>query len=146
MKSTALRERAMDTVVAQMKKDAFARELGIELLELEPGRAKVRMQVGPEHRNSVGMVHGGVVFSLADYAFAAACNSHGTVAVAINVNVSFLRPAKGKVLEAEALEVSKSRSLGTYDVTVKDGEGRLVSVFRGMAFRTGEAFGEAGED
>jgi len=136
----------METVVAQMKKDAFAKELGIELLEVEPGRAKVRMQVGPEHRNSVGMVHGGVVFSLADYAFAAACNSHGTVAVAINVNVSFLRPAKGGVLEAEALEVSKSRSLGTYDVTVKDGEGRLVCVFRGMAFRTGEAFGEAGED
>ena len=136
----------METIVAQMKKDAFAKELGIELLEVEPGRAKVRMQVGPEHRNSVGMVHGGVVFSLADYAFAAACNSHGTVAVAINVNVSFLRPAKGEVLEAEALEVSKSRSLGTYDVTVMDGEGRLVGVFRGMAFCTGAAFGEAGED
>ena len=144
--SSLSRETVMDAVVAQMKKDAFAKKLGIELVEVEPGRAKVRMRVGPEHRNSVGMVHGGVIFTAADYAFAVACNSHGTVAVAINVSVSFLRPAKGEVLEAEAAEVSKSRTLGTYDVKVSDGEGRLVSVFRGMAYRTGEAFAEAGED
>ena len=104
----------MDAVVAQMEKDAFAKQLGIELMEVEPGRAKVRMRVGDEHRNSVGMVHGGVIFTLADYAFAVACNSYGTVAVAVNCHISYLRPPEGEALAAEAAEVSKSRRLGTY--------------------------------
>jgi len=131
----------MDAVVAQMEKDAFAKQLGIELVEVEPGRAKVRMRVGDEHRNSVGMVHGGVIFTLADYAFAVACNSHGTLAVAVNCHISYLRPPEGEALAAEAEEVSKSRRLGTYDVRVSDGEGRVVAVFRGMAYRKGEALG-----
>ena len=131
----------MDAVVAQMEKDAFAKQLGIELVEVKPGRAKVRMRVGDEHRNSVGMVHGGVIFTLADYAFAVACNSHGTVAVAVNCHISYLRPPEGEALAAEAEEVSKSRRLGTYDVRVSDGEGSLVAVFRGMAYRKGEALG-----
>ena len=125
----------MEAVAAQMKKDAFAKQLGIELVEVEPGRAKVRMRVGDEHRNSVGMVHGGVIFTLADYAFAVACNSYGTVAVAVNCHISYLRPPEGEALAAEAEEVSKSRRLGTYDVRVSDGEGSLVAVFRGMAYR-----------
>jgi acyl-CoA thioesterase len=131
----------MDAVVAQMKKDAFAKQLGIELVEVEPGRAKVRMRVGNEHRNSVGMVHGGVIFTLADYAFAVACNSYGTVAVAVNCHISYLRPPEGEALAAEASEVSKSRRLGTYDVRVSDGEGSLVAVFRGMAYRKEELLG-----
>ena len=131
----------MEQIVAQMKKDKFAKLLGIELVEVEPGRAKVRMRVGDEHRNSAGMVHGGVIFTVADYAFAVACNSHGTVAVAVNVSVSFLRPPEGGVLAAEAVEVSKSRRLGTYDVKVGDGEGNLVAVFRGMAYRKEAALG-----
>ena len=131
----------MDAVVAQMKKDAFAKELGIELVEVEPGRAKVRMRVGDEHRNSVARVHGGVIFTLADYAFAVACNSYGTVAVAVNCHISYLRPPEGEALAAEAEEVSKSRRLGTDDVRVSDGEGGVVAVFRGMAYRKEEALG-----
>ena len=131
----------MDAVVAQMEKDAFAKQLGIELVEVKPGRAKVRMRVGDEHRNSVGMVHGGVIFTLADYAFAVACNSYGTVAVAVNCHISYLRPPEGEALAAEAEEVSKSRRLGTYDVRVSDGEGNLVAVFRGMAYRKDEVIG-----
>ncbi len=128
----------MDAIIAQMKKDAFARHLGIELLEISPGCAKVSMKVGEEHRNSVGMVHGGVTFSLADYAFAVACNSHGVLAVAVNVNISFLRPPVGDTLIAEAVEVSKSRRLGTYTVNVTDGEGNLVALFQGLAYRKDE--------
>jgi len=131
----------MEAVIAQMKQDAFARHLGIELVELEPGRSKVRMKVSKEHCNSVGMVHGGVTFTVADYAFAAACNSHGTVAVAIDCHISYLRPPEGDTLIAEASEVSRSRRLGTYDVRVEDGEGNLVAVFRGMAYRKSEAVG-----
>lgn len=125
----------MDEIVAQMKKDTFAKHLGIELLEVEPGRAKVRMRLADEHRNSVGMAHGGVIFTVADYAFAVACNSHGTVAVAVNCHISYLRPPEGDTLVAEAAEVSKSRRLGSYDVKVADGEGNLVASFQGMAYR-----------
>ena len=128
----------MDAIVEQMERDAFAKHLGIELVEVKPGRATVRVRVAGEHCNSVGMVHGGVTFTLADYAFAAACNSYGTVAVAINCHISYLRPPKDETLVAEATEVSKSRRLGTYDVKVTDGAGNLVAVFRGMAFRKDE--------
>jgi len=131
----------MEAVIAQMKKDAFARVLGIELVEVEPGRAKVRMTVGDEHRNSVRMVHGGVIFTVADYAFAAACNSYGRVAVAVDCHISYLRPPKGETLVAEAVEVSKSRRLGTYGINVRDGEGNLVATFQGMAYRKDDVIG-----
>ena len=127
----------MDDVIAQMKKDTFAQHLGIELIDMKPGRAKVQMRVGPEHCNSVGMVHGGVLFTVADYAFAVACNSYGTLAVAVNCHIAYLRPPEGETLAAEAIEVSKSRRLGTYDVKITDGEGNLVAVFEGMAYRKG---------
>jgi acyl-CoA thioesterase len=125
----------MDIVISQMKKDAFAAHLGIDLVDVSSGTAKVSLPLKAEHCNSVGMVHGGVTFTVADYAFAAACNSHGTVAVAINCHISYLRPPRGKKLVAEAKEVSKSRRLGTYTVDVHDGEGNLVAVFQGMAYR-----------
>jgi len=134
----------METITAQMKKDTFAKHLGIELLEVSPGCATVEMLVRPEHCNSIGMVHGGVIFSLADYAFAVACNSHGTVAVAINCHISYLRPPKDNHLTAKAVEVSKSRHLGSYDVKVTDGAGTLVASFQGMAFRKDEPLGSSG--
>jgi len=136
----------MDAIVAQMEKDAFARHLGIELVEVKPGRATVRMTVAGEHCNSLGMVHGGAMFTLADYAFAAACNSYGTVAVAINCHISYLRPPKDERLVAEATEVSKSRRLGTYDVKVTDGAGNLVATFQGMAFRKEEPHPGSGSE
>lgn len=125
----------MDIVIAQMRKDAFAEHLGIDLVDVSPGQAQASLSLGPEHCNSVGMVHGGVTFTLADYAFAAACNSHGTVAIAINCHISYLRPPKGKKLVAQARELSKSRRLGTYAVDVHDDEENLVAVFEGMAYR-----------
>ena len=134
----------MEAIVSQMKRDAFAKHLGIELVEVTPGAAKVRMKVGDEHRNSVGMVHGGVTFTLADYAFAAACNSYGTVAVAVNCHISYLRAPEGDTLVAEATEVSKSRRLGTYAVSVSDGEGNLVATFQGMAYRKDTPHAAAG--
>jgi acyl-CoA thioesterase len=134
----------MDASVEQMEHDRFAKHLGLELVEVAPGRARVSMRVGPEHRNSVGMVHGGVIFTVADYAFAVACNSHGTLAVAVDCHVSYLRTPEGETLAAEATEVWKSRRLGTYEVKVTDGEGNLVATFQGMAYRKDVALGEAG--
>ncbi len=109
--------------------------MGAELVELEPGRAVTRMHVGPEHLNAVGTVMGGAIFTLADFAFAAASNSHGTVAVASDVHISFVRAATEGELIAEAVEVSRGRTLAHYDVKVRDGQGRIVALFHGTAFR-----------
>jgi acyl-CoA thioesterase len=125
----------MDDAIERMKQDAFARLLGIELVDAGPGRAAVRMTVKDEHRNSVGMVHGGVIFTLADYAFAVACNSHGVPAVAVQCSISYFRPPQGAVLTAEASEVSLTRRLGTYVVHVRDTDGDLAALFQGMAYR-----------
>ena len=128
----------MDDAIERMKQDAFARLLGIELVEAGSGRATVRMAVTDEHRNSVGMVHGGVIFTFADYAFAVACNSHGVPAVAVQCSISYFRPPQGAAITAEASEVSLTHRLGTYTVHVRDADGDLVALFQGMAFRKAE--------
>ena len=91
------------------------------------------------------MVHGGVIFTVADYAFAVACNSYGTAAVAVNAHISYLRAATQGRLVAEATEIAKSRRLGTYSIKVLDGEGELVAVFQGMAYRKDTTIAEAQE-
>ncbi|HUS57910.1 MAG TPA: hotdog fold thioesterase [Planctomycetota bacterium] len=118
-----------------MKRDKFAEFSGIELLEVGPGRAKARLAVGEQHLNGVGLVHGGAIFTLADLAFAAACNSHGTIAVAINASISFINAARGGTLVAEAEEVAVNPKLGTYRVIVRNEDGGIVASFEGMAYR-----------
>jgi len=115
--------------------DQFARHSGIELLSVSPGQARAKMTLHPYHWNGVQMAHGGAIFTLADFAFAAASNSHGTLAVAVNVNITFLKAASTGTLWAEAREVSKSFKLGSYTIEVKDDQGELVALFQGLAYR-----------
>ena len=115
--------------------DKLGRHLGIDILEVGEGFAKVRMEIRESHLNGVGTVHGGAVFTLADVAFAAASNSHGTVAVAINVSISFLKAASQGALYAEAKEVSRNPKLANYDVRVTNEEKELIAVFQGLAYR-----------
>lgn len=116
--------------------DRFATRNGIVLLEVAEGRARARLDVEPGHLNAAGVVQGGAVFTLADLAFAAASNSRGKVALAIEAHVTFLRPTRSGTLLAEAREEGGSRRLSTCAVRVTDGEGRLVALFTGTAFRT----------
>jgi acyl-CoA thioesterase len=125
----------MHAVIRCLRKDRFARQCGIELVSVEPGCARARMRVAPEHLNGVGIIQGGAIFTLADFAFAAASNSHGTVAVAINVSISFLKATSSGVLVAEAKETSRNPRLGTYTVDVRDESGDLVATFQGMVYR-----------
>jgi len=118
-----------------MKRDKFAQFCGIELVEVGPGRAVTRMAVRPEHLNGVGLVHGGAIFTLADYAFAAACNTYGTVTVAINVSISFMNAARSGVLTAVCEDVVKNPKLGTYRATVTDQDGAVIATFDGLAYR-----------
>lgn len=117
------------------EKDRFAQHVGVELLEASEGRAKARMVIKEQHLNALDMVHGAAIFALADLAFAVAVNSYGPPAMAINVNISFVKGASEGVLTAEAAPVSVSSRLGTFMVRVTDEEGDLVALFQGMAYR-----------
>jgi acyl-CoA thioesterase len=121
-----------------MARDRWAATAGARLVELREGYARVRMRLRPEHLNGVGVAQGGAVFTLADFAFAAASNSHGTVAVALDTSITFVRAAAGGVLTAEAREESVSRRVSVCNVRVTDGEGAVVALFRGTAFRKDE--------
>lgn len=124
-----------EEIVAFFKRDRFAAHSGITLLDVGEGYAKAEMPIKPEHLNGVGTVHGGALFTLADLAFAVASNSHGTVAVAINVSISYLKAVSRGTLIAEAREESRNRRLGLYTVRITDEEGDLVALFEGMAYR-----------
>jgi acyl-CoA thioesterase len=115
--------------------DLFAARNGIELLEVEEGRALARLTVSGEHLNAAGVVQGGAVFTLADFAFAAASSSRGNVALAIEAHVTFLRAAREGCLLAEAREESGSRRLSTCTVRVTGEGGELVALFTGTAYR-----------
>ncbi len=135
----------METIKRVLVRDEFARRSGIELVSLAPGCARAEMRVQPHHLNAVGSVQGGAIFTLADFAFAAASNSHGTVAVAINVNISFLKAVTTGLLIAEARELTRGHRLGTYTVEVKDEQGDLVAIFQGMVYRKQDKLPSSGE-
>ena len=117
------------------KNDKFAEYVGIELVEVAKGKAKAKMEIKNHHLNSIKTVHGGAVFALADLVFAVASNSHGTIAMGINVSISYLKAVKEGVIFAEAKEVSINPKLATYNVNVTDGSDDLVAVFQGMVYR-----------
>jgi acyl-CoA thioesterase len=126
----------MDDIREFFKRDTFAEHLGIQLVALAPGYAKATMKLTAKHLNGVDVAHGGAIFSLADLVFAAASNSHGTVAVAINANIHFLKGAvQGAILTAEAKEVSLHPKLGTYAISVTDDKSNLIATFQGMVYR-----------
>ena len=132
----------MDDLKRFVENDRFAQHLGVEMLEASAGKAKARMELKDHHLNSAGMVHGGAIFSLADAVFSAASNSHGTLAVAINVSISFFKAAKSGTLFAEGREVSFNPKLATYLIDVKDEAGNAIALFQGTVYRKKESLGQ----
>jgi len=123
----------------RLKKDALARHLGIKLIDMEPGRARAIMEVKPELLNGVGITHGGAIFSLVDIVLAAASNAHGPVALALNVNIHFIKATtEGAILTATASEESLTRKTGIYRLEVRDDKGDLVALAEGLAYRQGQ--------
>jgi acyl-CoA thioesterase len=118
-----------------MERDRFAAENGIALVDISPGHAVARMEVASRHLNGVDVVQGGAIFTLADFAFAAAANSHGRVALAVDVSISFLKAVSGGTLVAEAREEALNERLSTVVVRVTDAKGDLVALFKGTAYR-----------
>ena len=124
------------------RRDRFAAGAGIRLVECGPGRAVARMRLRDGHLNGVDVVQGGAVFTLADFAFAVACNSHGPVALAIEVSVSFLAATTRGTLTATAVEVSRSSRLSRVEVEVRDATGVPVALFHGTAYVTRDSIHE----
>lgn len=126
-------------VRARILDDPWANTLGIEFLELRRGYCRATLRLASHMVNHQQSPHGGVIFSLADAAFSAACNSHGFPAVALNMTISYLSAAApGVRLVAEASARRQGRRAGFYDVLVSDGEGRLVATVHCVAHRVEE--------
>lgn len=124
------------TAQAMWARDRAARGLGLQLVRVQPGRSLIRMVVRPDMVNGHHICHGGMIFALADTAFAYACNSYNRNTVASACHIDFLAPAKeGETLEAEAVEQSAAGRTGVYDITVRSLSGQTIALFRGKSYR-----------
>lgn len=128
----------LETARRYFGRDPLAQLLGIEVVDVGPGHATTRLILRPELHNNLAIAHGGAIFALADVAFAAASNSHGTVAVGANVSIAYLAAASTGILTAEAVEVSRGRKLATYTIRVSDEAGTLVAALQATAYRKGD--------
>lgn len=131
-------EKTRQAIFARVESEPFAQKFGIRLLELKSGYSSVEMNFTPDMENIFGMAHGGAIFALIDTAFETACNSHGTMAVALNVSVNYLAAASpGVKLFAEAREVNLTRKTGNYEITVREETGQLIAICQALAYRKG---------
>jgi acyl-CoA thioesterase len=125
---------ALATAQAMYESDKCSRALGLELLEVRPGYARMQMNVRADFLNGHGICHGGMIFTLADSTFAFACNSYNINTVAAGCSIEFLRAVKGDDrLTAEAVEQSLAGRTGIYDIRVTNSEGETVAMFRGKS-------------
>ena len=119
--------------------DKFSEWLGLEVIEVREGYAKLLAKIRPEMMNGVGSVHGGVTFSMADSAFAFSCNMYNNISVALDVHISFTKAGReGDVFTIESQEVSSTKRTGIYDIKVMNQNNELIALFKGTCFRTGK--------
>ena len=130
-------EQAQTVVEHMMECDLFSQWLGIELIDIKEGYSKIKMKVRQEMLNGLGIVHGGIAFSLADSAFAFACNSRNVLSVALDTSINFVKPTHpGDEITAEAREIHNGKSTGLYIITITNQHGHQVAIFKGTCFRT----------
>ena len=126
------------------KHDKLIALFDMKIGEVGPGRAVVYMSVGEQHINSAKVCHGGTIFSLADVAFALACNSHGALALAVDMSISFLRPVSvGERITATCVEKHRGRKLGGYYIEVSNSSEQVVALLKATAFVTDQTLEES---
>jgi len=131
-------EKVKSAMFSQVQKEPFALKFGLRLLELDEGYSKVEMNFSPDLENIFGMAHGGALFALIDEAFETASNSHGTVAVALNMNITYIAPpSPGSRLTAEAREFNRTNRTAVYDIKVTDDRNTLIASCQALVFRKG---------
>lgn len=121
------------------EKDRFAKFIGVELTEVKPGYARAKLKIDERHLNSANLVHGGAIYTLADFVFAVACNSYGFLSLGINTNVNFIRAAKDGTIYAEGKELAVNPKLGVYSIRITDDNGELLATFEGLAYKKKDA-------
>lgn len=126
----------MNIVREYFKGDKLAETLGMTIESVEPGRAVVTMPLVEKHKNGLGGAHGGALFSLADFCFAVASNSHGRAAVAISCSISYHKALYAGVLTATAREIHCGSTIASYIVDITDESQRQIATFQGQVFRT----------
>ncbi len=130
---------AASVVDHMMENDFFSQWMQVSVLEIKEGYSRIQMTIRKEMVNGFGIVHGGIPFSLADSAFAFACNNRNNLSVALDVTISFMKAVNvNDVLTAEAKEVHNGRSTGVYLITVTNQKNEQVALFKGTCFRTGK--------
>lgn len=130
---------AQQVVSHMMEKDLFSQWLGIEVIEIKEGYSKIKMTIRKEMINGFEIVHGGIAFSLADSAFAFACNNRNNLSVALDTSINFIKPVHvGDSLTAEAKEIHNGKSTGLYQISIRNQDDHVVALFKGTCFRTGK--------
>jgi acyl-CoA thioesterase len=130
---------AVSVVHHMMENDLFSRWLGISVIEIKEGYSKIKMIVREEMINGLGVVHGGIAFSLADSAFAFACNGRNNLSLALDTAINFIKPVHpGDELTAETKEMHNGKGTGLYQVTITNQRDHVVALFKGTCFRTGK--------
>ncbi|MBN2519681.1 MAG: PaaI family thioesterase [Bacteroidales bacterium] len=116
--------------------DNYAAMSGIKLTNCKPGYARAEVTIEKKHLNGAKVVHGGLIFTLADFVFAAAVNAYGLISLSINASISFHEKCTSGTIVAEAKEIARSRKLSNYDINVYDENNRLIANFKGTAYIT----------
>lgn len=137
---TPMDQAVKEAIYRAVEKEPFAQALKMKLVALDEGYSAVEMAYDPAAMDNIyARAHGGAIFALIDEAFETACQTHGTIAVALNVNVTYVTsPEAGARLHAEAQEVSKTNKTAAYDIKVTDHEGQVIATCQALAFRTGK--------
>lgn len=128
-----------EAIFRQVEKEPFAQKFGLKLIDLDDGYSKVEMNFTQDMENIFGIAHGGTLFAIIDEAFETSSNSHGTVAVALNMNVTYVSsPRKGCKLIAESREISLTNRTASYDIKIFDDLNKLIASCQALVYRTGK--------
>lgn len=131
-------EKIKQALYRQVEKEPFAQKFGLRLVALDEGYSKVEMVFTPDMQNIFGMAHGGALFALIDEAFETASNSHGTMAVALNMNITYISsPPLGSKLTAEAKEFNRTNKTANYDIKIYDERNQLIASCQALVYRKG---------
>jgi acyl-CoA thioesterase len=132
-------DKVKEAMFRQVEKEPFAQKFGLKLTDLSEGYSRVEMNFTPDMENIFGLAHGGALFALIDEAFETASNSHGTMAVALNMNITYVSsPPPGSTLTAEAREFNRTNRTAVYDIKVVDDRGHLIASCQALVYRMGK--------
>jgi acyl-CoA thioesterase len=129
-----------EAIFRQATKEPFAEKFKLKLIDLDEGYSKVEMVFTPDMENMFGKAHGGALFAVIDEAFETAANSHGTIAVALNMNITYVAsPSAGATVTAEAKEINRTNKTAVYEIKVTEGKGRLLASCQALVYRLDKA-------